>query len=33
MERRESIRERDIPQADVYDFRQVFPIFSAVVRS
>src|SRR5688572_2273969 len=28
MERRESIRGRDIPQADVYDFRQVFPIFS-----
>jgi aspartyl-tRNA(Asn)/glutamyl-tRNA(Gln) amidotransferase subunit C len=28
MERRESIRGRDFPQADVYDFRQVFPIFS-----
>jgi len=33
MERRESSRGRDIPQADVYDFRQVFPFFSAVVRS
>jgi hypothetical protein len=33
MERREHIRGRDFPQADVYDFRQVFPTFSAVVRS
>jgi hypothetical protein len=32
MERRESSRERDFPQADMYDFRQVFPYFSAVVR-
>jgi hypothetical protein len=33
MERRESIRGRDFPQADMYDFRQVFPYFSAVVRT
>lgn len=30
MERREHIRGRDFPQADVYDFRQVFPFFSCI---
>ena len=32
-DRRESSRGRDFPQADVYDFRQVFPTFFHLVRS